>query len=90
MSIGIKLGRAIGASAALIGEGAIRAASGAGRFGNDLVEGSQLGYAEQSAKNVVSRAAAVKRRDEAVAAFKAKHALALLGNKVEMPTAVPA
>ena len=90
MSLGLKLGRAIGAGAALVGEGAVRTALGAGRFGNDLVEGTQLGYAEQAAKNLASRAAGVKRREEAVAAFKAKQALAVLGNKVEMSTPVPA
>ena len=90
MSIGLKLGRAIGAGAALVGEGVVRAAHGTGRFGHDLIEGSQLGYTEQAAKNLASRAAGVKRREDAIVAFKAKRAMEALGNKAEMSTAVPA
>lgn len=90
MSIGLKLGRALGAGAALVGEGAIRAANGAGRFGQDLVTGTEEGYTTQAAKNLVSRAAGVKRREEALAAYKAKLALEALGSKVEMSTAVTA
>lgn len=77
MSFGIKVGRGIGALAAYAGEGVVRGAVGLGRFGEDVIEGTEQGYTEKSAALLVSRekraAAAQARRD----AYLAQHALTM-------------
>ena len=71
MSFGLKVGRAIGKSAALVGEGAVRGAQGLGQFGNDVLEGTQQGFEQQRALNLINRAKADAVRAEKLAAAKA-------------------
>ena len=78
MSIGNKLGRAIGAAGALCVEGTVRGANGLGRFGTDVVAGAEAGYDEKRAQLLITRAAADEKRKVALAALKAAHELALL------------
>lgn len=77
MSFGIKVGRAIGAGAALAVEGAVRGANGLGRFGADVVTGTEQGYAERSAQLRITRAAKDAARKAALAALAAQHTVAL-------------
>lgn len=86
MSIGNKIGRAIGAGSALVLEGAVRGAQGAGRFGGDVVAGAEAGYDEKRAALLVTRAAAEARRTAALAALKAAHEAAMLAAPVTEPT----
>ena len=74
MSFGLKVGRAIGKSAALVGEGAVRGAQGLGQFGEDVAAGAQQGYEQQHAANLISRAKAAEIRAQKLAA--AREALA--------------
>jgi hypothetical protein len=77
MSIGIKLGRAIGAGAALVVEGSVRGATGLGAFGADVIEGAEIGYAERHAALLVTRAANDARRQAAIAAKRLAHDAAM-------------
>jgi hypothetical protein len=56
MSIGLKLGRGIGVVGALAVEGAVRGATGLGRFGEDVIAGAQEGFDEKHAALLKSRA----------------------------------
>jgi hypothetical protein len=49
MSIGIKLGRGVGALGALAVHGAVRSVEGLGTFGSDIVTGVEQGYESKSA-----------------------------------------
>lgn len=51
MSFGISVGRAIGKVAACAVDGAIVSVGMAGKFGADVVTGSQVGYEEQRVRN---------------------------------------
>jgi len=77
MSIGIKLGRALGAVGALAVEGAVRGAAATGGFAVDVMEGAELGYAEKHAQLLITRAAADERRRALLAAKRAEHAVAM-------------
>ncbi len=74
-SFGITLGRGLGIAGALLVEGAVRGAHGAGQFGKDVVEGAETGYAERHAELVVKReiayAAAKAAREARIAEHKA-------------------
>lgn len=82
MSIGNKLGRAIGATGALLVEGSVRGASGLGRFGADVVAGAEEGYDEKRAALLITRAANEVKRKAAMEALKAAHEARML----EAPT----
>lgn len=49
MSIGLKLGSAVGFTAASIVHGATVSVKATGRFGRDVVAGTEQGYAERKA-----------------------------------------
>lgn len=85
MSLGLKLGRAIGAGAALVVEGSVRGANGLGRFGADVVAGTEEGYEKRHAQLLVSRAAKTAARDAALAAARQQHGAAM----AMVPTAGP-
>jgi hypothetical protein len=75
MSIGIKVGKFIGAAGAVVVDGVHYAAVGAGGFAQDVVSGVELGYEEKAAKLVVMReakAAAYKAKRDAAIALTAK------------------
>lgn len=61
-TIGKTLGAAIGKGAAYTAHGAIRAAQGTGRFGQDVVLGATEGYATKSAELAAARAAIAAER----------------------------
>jgi len=68
MSFGIKVGRLIGSTAALVVEGSIRGAQGLGSFGADVVTGTEVGFAEKRAAMIASREEFMaKRRAECAA-----------------------
>lgn len=88
MSFGIKVGRAIGTVGALAVEGAVRGATGLGRFGSDVVDGAEAGFNEKHAALLVTRKAAEERRKAFVEAKRAEHALAMV--VATEPVVVPA
>lgn len=55
-TIGTTIGRAIGASAAYVGHGAIQAASYTGQFGRDVVAGTREGYQAKASELAAARA----------------------------------
>lgn len=61
-TIGKTIGAAIGKGAAYTAHGAIRAAQGTGRFGQDLVTGAAEGYTTKSAELAAARAAIAAER----------------------------
>lgn len=77
MSIGTKLGRAIGAGAALAVEGAVRGASGLGRFGADVVAGAETGYEERHAQLLITREAQALTRKLGLEALRAQHKMVM-------------
>jgi hypothetical protein len=89
MSFGIKVGRAIGAGAALVVEGSVRGATGLGRFGNDVVTGAEQGYEERSAQLRITREAARVKREAQLAAMKAAHTEALAAPATPVEVAAP-
>ncbi len=66
-TIGKTIGAAIGKGAAYTAHGAIRAAQGTGRFGQDLALGAAEGYAEKSAELAAARLAIAAQRQAPVA-----------------------
>jgi hypothetical protein len=89
MSIGLKLGRALGTAGAYAVEGAVRGAQGAGRFGQEVVTGANDGFAEKRAALLVERAESDARRKLALQHFAAAHqaALAAAGTGYSAPVA---
>lgn len=73
MSLGNKLGRAVGTIGAFAVEGSIRGATGLGQFGADLAEGAQQGYAEQHAALLITRAEHKASYEAKVAALRLAH-----------------
>ena len=67
MSIGIKLGRAIGTTAAYAGHLTVVAATKSGSFVQDVATGAQLGYDERSAELRLRRQAQREERDRMLA-----------------------
>lgn len=61
-TFGRSIGAAIGKGAAYTAHGAIRAAQGTGRFGQDVVLGATEGYAEKAAELAAVRAAIAAER----------------------------
>ena len=72
MSVGMKIGRALGQGAALAVEGCVRGAQASGRFGTEIVAGAEAGYADKRAELLASRALAAQKREQAKLAFVAK------------------
>lgn len=66
MSIGIKLGRAIGYTGAVIAHGAIATTKATGRFGQDVALGTALSYEEHTERLATARAAATAQRSAAI------------------------
>ena len=83
MSFGIRVGRAIGAGAALAVEGGVRGVSGLGRFGADVVSGTEQGYTERSAQLRITRDAKTAARNAALAALASPVAMSM---EVAAPT----
>ena len=92
MSVGHKLGRGLGHIGAFVVDASIRGATGAGRFGEDLVAGAQEGYTESAAERKVRREAAMAamqaKRLEAIAAHKAAMAAKAEPEPVALPEPV--
>jgi len=65
MSLGNKVGRALGTGAALVVEGSIRGAQSLGSFGADVVTGAEQGYLLKSVELKAHREAAIIARDKA-------------------------
>lgn len=61
-TIGKTIGAAIGKSAAYTAHGAIRAAQGTGRFGQDVLAGATEGYTSKAAELAAARAAIAAER----------------------------
>lgn len=61
-TIGRSIGAAIGKGAAYTAHGAIRAAQGTGRFGQDVIAGTTEGYASKAAELAAVRAAIAAER----------------------------
>lgn len=77
MSIGTKVGKAIGITAALAVEGAVRGATGLGRFGEDVMAETSASYERKSAQLLITRQAAAQKREALLAAAKAQHKLTM-------------
>ena len=90
MSIGHKVGRAIGVVGALAVEGTVRGAMAAGQFGADALEGAEAGYTERSAQLLASRELKLAKAKAARKALVAQHQLALAAvTATETPVASP-
>lgn len=72
MSFGIKVGRAIGAGAALAVEGAVRGATGLGGFAAEVAQGCETGYADKRELLLIDRAERDAKREALKAAYIAK------------------
>jgi hypothetical protein len=57
-TVAIKLGRTIGATAAYVGHAAIATTKATGRFGEDVLLGTQAGYLDHSTRLAALREAA--------------------------------
>ena len=55
MTFANSIGRAIGSSAAYVGHAAAVSVKSSGKFGAEVVTGTQLGYAEHSARLAAAR-----------------------------------
>lgn len=66
-TIGKTIGAAIGKGAAYTAHGAIRAAQSTGRFGEDLIAGTQEGYTTKAAELAAARLAVAAQRQAPVA-----------------------
>ena len=77
MSIGHKLGRAIGTLGALAVEGSVRGATGLGKFGEDVLAGTTEGYEEKAAALLAQRLINIAAREERIAALRLAHAAAM-------------
>ena len=82
MSIGIKLGRAIGTVGAYALEGAVRGAQGAGTFAQEVAHGAEVGYVEAHERLVAQRAERAAKNAAQLAEIKAQ-----LVSRVEPPPA---
>lgn len=65
MSLGIKVGRAFGITAAYAAQGAKTALSSTGQFGRDVRTGAKQGYEEKHAMFAAARAAAQRPGNQA-------------------------
>lgn len=72
MSFGIKVGRAVGAGAALAVEGAVRGATGLGGFAAEVAQGCETGYADKRELLLIDRAERDAKREALKAAYIAK------------------
>lgn len=75
MSIGTKVGKFVGVSAALIAEGSYRGVAGLGRFGEDVLAESSASYERKTAQLLITRQAADAKRATAQAAYREHHKL---------------
>jgi len=66
-TIGKTIGSAIGKGAAYTAHGAIRAAQGTGRFGQDVLAGATEGYTEKAAELAQARLAIAAQRQAPIA-----------------------
>jgi hypothetical protein len=66
-TIGRSIGAAIGKGAAYTAHGAIRAAQGTGRFGQDVLAGTTEGYTSKAAELATRRLALAAQRQAPVA-----------------------
>lgn len=66
-TIGKTIGSALGKGAAYTAHGAIRAAQGTGRFGQDVLAGAAEGYTEKAAELSAQRLAIAAQRQAPVA-----------------------
>lgn len=78
MSLGTKVGKFVGVSAALIVEGGYRGVAGLGRFGEDVAASSAAEYERKSAQLLISRQAADVKREAARAAYREHHKIAMV------------
>lgn len=90
MSAGLKLGRAIGALGAHTVNISIRAAVGAGQFGEDVVQGVSEGYAEKNAILAKKREIDLAERRRLIAEAIEQHKRALVPAPEPEPVPVPA
>lgn len=65
-TIGFTLGTALGAGAAYAAHGAIRAAQGTGRFGQDVLSGTTSGYQNKAAQLAAARQQILEQRQAPV------------------------
>jgi hypothetical protein len=65
-NVGIKLGRAIGYTGAVVAHGAIAATKATARFGEDVAIGAATGYEGHKERLAAARAAATKQRSVAI------------------------
>lgn len=73
MSVGNKIGRALGTIGALAVEGTVRGAQGAGRFGQDVVAGTEAGFAEKRVELLRTRTEGEARRKLMLENLRAAH-----------------
>ena len=88
MSLASSLGRGIGRVGAYAVEGVVRGAAYSGDFATELVANVELGYAEQHAALLVTRAQQDAVRKERIAARKAELAVTQAANPAPVPVPV--
>lgn len=77
MSLGTKVGKFVGITAALVVEGSFRGVAGLGRFGEDVAAESAASYERKTAQLLIQRTANDAKREAAKAAYRAQHKLAM-------------
>ena len=85
MSLGIKVGRAFGITAAYAAQGAKTALSSTGQFGRDVRTGAKQGYEEKHAMFAAARAAAQQPGDQAAQPMAPVKAERVVAEPVETP-----